>query len=195
MESTRHRPWSLFAGSLNLALGVVLLVPAVAGVQVPMGWSIGALVVGAAVELASGFELKREGAAWIAQVVSGSVLLFLGVFLIGLPPLVSGPFGPAPVALALGLTCVVNALFRGLDLWADRPSARLTEAIDVSVTFVIGALLFGFWRDASPWLVATAAGFELVAGSVAILGAAFAAWRHPRLPAYDDLQERLHHPV
>ncbi len=193
MDSIHHRPWSAFAGVMCVAMGTTLLSPLSAGAVVPLTASVGALVVGAILELASGFELDREGGAWMAQVVSGGVILFFGTFLLGLPPLVDSVFSPAPLALMLGLACAVNALFRLGDLWGDHPRAALTEAIDVAVTFTVAAILFIWWRHATLWLIARAAGAELCAGGVAILGASLAAYRRPQLVPYEDRQEQLRH--
>jgi hypothetical protein len=191
MEPKRSRPWSLVSGGLTGLFGVVLLLWSGIGAGPPLKVSISALVLGAALELFSGFELKREGGAWIAQIVSGASIFFLAAFFLGLPPLLPGVLSPPPVAMMLGIFCLVNALFRGVDIWADRPRAAVVEALDVLLTFVLAVALLGFWRDATSRWVAIAASVELFGGGLAILGAAMGALQHPELPAYDDLESKV----
>jgi hypothetical protein len=191
MEPKRNRPWSLAAGALTSVLGVALLIWSGIGAGPPLKVSITALVLGAALELASGFELRREGGSWIAQVVSGASIFFLAAFLLGVPPLARDALSPPPVAMLLGIFCLVNAIFRGVDIWADKPRAAAVEALDVLLTLVLAVALLGFWRDVTARWVAIASSVELFGGGVAILGAAFAAWQHPELSAYDDLAAKL----
>ncbi len=191
MEPNRNRPWSLAAGGVTSLLGIALLIWSAIGSGPPLKVSVSALVLGAALEFASGFELKREGGAWIAQVVSGACIFFLAAFLLGVPPLARDALSPPPVALLLGIFCLVNALFRGIDVWADRPRAAVVEALDVLLTLVLAVALLGFWRDATARWIGIAACVELFGGGIAIIGAALSAYQHPELPAYDDLEARL----
>lgn len=191
MDTTRNRPWSLAAGTLTSLFGVILLLWSALGAGPPLKVAISALVLGAALELGSGFELKREGGTWIAQVVSGASIFFLAAFLLSMPPLMGLPTTAQPVALMLGIFCLVNAIFRGIDLWADHPRAAWFEGADVLLTFVLAVGLLGFWRDVTPRWVAIASGLELLAGGAAIIGSGLAAMRHPELTAYDDLAAKV----
>ncbi len=150
-----------------------------------------AVVAAAVVELVSGLVLERKGAPGMAHVFAGALALFLAlnvaVLAIILPGAASGP----PIALALGLFCFCNALFRLIDLVVDRPSDVLFEAIDVAFTFAVAAALFSHWRAASGSFIAVAAGIELLSGGLSLVGSAWVKRRHPDQPAYEGRADRL----
>lgn len=93
----------------------------------------------------------------------------------------------------LGLFCVTNGLFRMLEVAISRPMASSFEGFDAGFTLVLGAFVLEGWHTATPASVAAVAGLELLVGGISIVGSARARSRHPELPAYDDLQERIAH--
>jgi uncharacterized membrane protein HdeD (DUF308 family) len=186
--SFRRPPWPLIAGLLTLFLGLLLLI---AAPTVPVTIAGAAVVIGALLELAVGLAFTGNRGAGMAHVFSGAVALGFALYLAGTALFFSDAVGPSAMAMLLGLVCLCNAIFRALDLAIDRPRAALSEVVDMLFTFVLGVALLTLWRSATPTLVATAAGLELVAGGVAMAGSALQRWLHGDQTPYDGRLDRL----
>ncbi len=189
-----RRRWMLLAALATSAAGLGLLG---AAARFPehalLQWSAFALVGAAVLELAVGGSLIREGGAGISHTFAAAIALGLAGFLFGTLILIPEALGPQPMALVLGVFCLANGLFRGLDVLIDRPMASLAEALDAAFTFVLGAVVLQTWHSATPAFVAVVAGLELLVGGLAMAASAVAWRRHPDQPPYHDLQERLSH--
>lgn len=188
----QRRPWPLAAGVATAAAGVVLIIFAVAtdGLLSP-SLCAAALVLAALLELATGALLTRDHGPGMAHVFAGVLAVGLAVFTLAHGYFGQGVLGAGPIALAIGMFCLCNALFRAVDVLVDRPQAAMGESIDTAFTFVIGAVLLANWRDASPAFVGVATGLELISGGVALFASVLAHDRHPQEPAYEGRSDRL----
>lgn len=181
-----HRPWPLAAGVLTAVAGVTLIILAATGSGIVSAKLAAAVVVAAALlELSLGALLTRRGGPGMSHVFAGA--LALGLAAVALP----GVKHTTTIALALGLYCLLNGLFRGIDVVIDRPRASLPASIDGAFSFVVGAVLLGHWRDASPSFIAVAAGIELISGGLALFASWFVYDREPEEPPYDGRSDRL----
>ena len=185
------RPWPLAAGVATAVAGVTLIILAGVGAGPPPAVSAAALVIAALIELGTGALLTRRGGSGMAHVFGGALAVGLALFVFGRMAADPGGMSPAPVALGIGLYCLLNAVFRGIDVVIDRPQAALAESVDCAFTFVVGAVLLGHWRGASESFIAVATGIELVAGGMALFASVFARERHPELPAYQGRTDRF----
>ncbi len=188
----KHRPWPLAAGVATAAAGLFLIILAVAGDGILSARdAAAAIVLAALLELATGALLTRDRGPGMAHVFSGLLALGLAVFTLVHGLYGQGVMGPGPLALAIGMYCIWNAIFRGIDVVIDRPQAQLGEAIDTAFTFVIGAVLLANWREATAAFVGVAAGLELISGGIALFASVLAHDRHRDEPAYDGRSDRL----
>jgi len=182
----------MIAGIATAVAGISLIIVAAFGQGVLTArMAAGAVVAAAIVELVAGVRMERQGAPGMAHVFAGALALFLALYVVATAIILPGSAAAPPIALALGLFCFCNAIFRAIDLFVDKPAGLLFEAIDVAFTFVIGAVLFAHWRSASGSFIGVAAGIELVSGGLALLGSAWAHREHPEEPAYDGRADRL----
>jgi len=178
-QAAHSRPWSFIAGALIAVTGATLVVASRFGEGPALKWTALALVVGGGIELGEGLWLQRRGGAWMPHLFTGVLVPTLAAYLVFATLFDPRAASASPVALLLGIFCIVNALFRGLDLAIDAPRPVMSEAIDAAVTFVLGVVLVANWRSATPAFVALLAGLELFAGGVALLGSARLLWRRP----------------
>ena len=177
MSDPHRAPWTISAGVLTAVAGAALVVGSQLG-DVPLAVSGGAFIGAAVLELVTGVSLRRFGAVWMPQVFAGVVGLAFGLCLLALLAFDGRALTAAPAALILGVFCVTNALFRGLDLLVEQPPALFSEVTDVVVTFALGAAMFAVWREATPAMLAVVVGTELVAGGACITASARAVL-HP----------------
>lgn len=186
MTSRVHfRPWSYFASAALIAMGLALVLDGRFGPAPRLEWAAAAVVAGGVIEVVAGLSFRRRGGAFLAPMFSGTLVTAFALYLLSQLWLDPRSITPAPVALLFGVFCLANAIFRGLDVAIDRPSAMLSEAIDVSATLMIGIALCAFWRAATPSFVAIAAGLELIAGGISLAGSARLLFRHPELQPYE----------
>lgn len=178
------RSWSAGGGVVMALAGLGLAGGGWLMGSVPLGLTVGVLMAGALLELASGEWLRRHRGAGLAHEFSGPMMLGFAVCLGAAWQFQGEAFSAAPVAMMFGVYCLANAIFRGLDAAIDRPLALWSEVIDVSVTLLVAVLVLQDWRAVTNSGLALAAGVELLAGSVSMLGAGWAAWQHPERGAY-----------
>lgn len=179
MSDPHHAHWTIPAGAVTAVTGAVLIVGSQLG-AVPLTLSCGVFIAAALLELATGVSLRRDGGTWMPQVFAGAVALAFGLFLVAMLALDGRMLTAEPTALILGVFCLTNALFRGLDLLVEQPPALMSEVTDVVVTFVLGAAMLALWREATPAMLAVVVGTELVAGGACISASARAV-AHPEL--------------
>ncbi len=185
-----HRPWMLVAGIAIAAAGAGLGLTALQSPELPLlQWSAAVVVGASLLELAAGLSLSGLGGAGISHTVGGGLALGLGTFLLGVWLDYPQAFAPGPAALMLGLFCVTNGVFRMLEVAISRPMASTFEGFDAGFTLVLGAFVLAGWHTATPAFVAAVAGLELLVGGISMVGSSRTWWRHPELPAYDDLQQ------
>lgn len=190
--ATKHRPWPLAAGAATMAAGVTLILLAVLGDGLlSPRLAAAAIVLAALVELAMGALLTRNNGPGMAHVFAGVLAVSLAMFVLVTGLIDRDAFGAAPIALSVGLFCLLNAIFRGIDVVVDRPQGALGESIDCAFSFVLGAVLLAHWREATPAFIGVAAGLELISGGVALFGSVRAHDQHPGEPGYDGRAERL----
>lgn len=190
-----RRPWTYFAGLAIAASAAALLAMAVLSFGPPLLLS-SLMVAGAALtELLAGLSLLRRGGAGIAHTLAGAIGLGLSaqIFIVG--ALFPEGFAPGAVALQLGVFCVCDALFRGVDAIIDRPMAVRSQALDAVVTLTLGVIALSNWQMATAWFVGIVVGVKLLVAGLTMAGTAGAWRRHPEGPAYDDYQFHITHPT
>ena len=182
----------MLAGFATAVAGISLIALALFGQGVLTARMALSVVVGAALlELVAGARLTRRGGPGMAHLFAGVLAVAFGLYIVASGIIHEGAMSPGPVALALGLFCLCNAVFRAIDLVVDRPAAALFESIDCAFTGVVGLVLLSHWRDASAAFIGVAAGIELVSGGLALVGSARAVERHPDQPPYEGRADRL----
>jgi uncharacterized membrane protein HdeD (DUF308 family) len=184
----------MLAGFATAVAGICLIFLATLGQGVLTARAAAvAVVLAALVEVLAGSRLTRRGGPGMAHVVGGLLAVAFGLYVPASALFDPLAVSPQPIALALGLFCFCNAVFRAIDIFVDRPEGALAESIDCAFTLALGIGIFATWREATHTYVGVAAGIELISGGVALLGSVLAFRQHPDELAYEGRADRLAH--
>ncbi len=176
----RQRPWTFVAGVAATGAGAGVLVLGSQPLTVVRGELAVAVVLAFGVlELVAGAFLNSRADTGRAHLVAGTLELGLSLFLTVVATLSPLAFSPAPLALMIGLFCVINAIFRGLDAAVFRPNDLITQVVNAGVTLGLGVIAFNVWRGASSMTVDLLAGAVVCVGGIALVGSSRGATRSP----------------
>lgn len=162
-------------GGAMAAAGMTLLVVSQAGAAT-VGAVVTVLLLGGGAEFVAGELLRRRRGTGFAHLMSGVLVAGLAAMMI-----TSRAFDPqaltaAPIALMVGLYCVISALLRMMEVVVDGTRTPVFDALDVVVTLLLGAVVLASWREASVAFVGLVAGLDVLLGGASVAKCALSPW-------------------